>query len=59
MHLDTLPDSAGALLFTNRQGGPLRFNQWRKAYFDPAVLRAGLADVTRHDLRVAYDKWGR
>lgn len=56
-HLDTLPDSPDMLLFTNRHGQPLRYNQWRKAYFDPAVSAAGLKDVTPHDLRASHGTW--
>lgn len=32
----------------------MRYNQWRKAYFDPAVAAAGLTDVTPHDLRASH-----
>ncbi|MFE0436194.1 DUF2637 domain-containing protein [Streptomyces nigra] len=32
-------------------------NQWRKAYFDPAVSAAGLTDVTPHDLRTSHGTW--
>ncbi|WP_341829964.1 tyrosine-type recombinase/integrase, partial [Streptomyces hainanensis] len=52
-----MPDGADALLFTNRHGRPLRYNQWRKAYFDPAVSAAGLVDVTPHDLRASHGTW--
>ncbi|MBB4714017.1 hypothetical protein BJ965_003899 [Streptomyces luteogriseus] len=38
-------------------GKPLRYNQWRKAYFDPAVPAAGLTDVTPHDLRASHGTW--
>lgn len=56
-HLATLPESPDALLFTNQQGNPLRYNQWRKAYFDPAVSAVGLVDVTPHDLRASHGTW--
>ncbi|MFJ6130586.1 tyrosine-type recombinase/integrase [Streptomyces griseoviridis] len=56
-HLTTLPDSDDALLFTTPGGKPLRYNQWRKAYFDPAVAAAGLSDVTPHDLRASHGTW--
>lgn len=56
-HLATLPDSPDALLFTNGKGLPLRYNQWRKAYFDPAVSAARLTDVTPHDLRASHGTW--
>ncbi|WP_375804497.1 tyrosine-type recombinase/integrase [Arsenicicoccus cauae] len=32
-------------------GGPLRLDNWRRRVFDPAVKRAGLVDVTPHDMR--------
>lgn len=57
VYLDQLPGGADALLFSNTQGRPLRYNQWRKAYFDPAVSAAGLTDVTPHDLRASHGTW--
>ncbi|WP_301129709.1 tyrosine-type recombinase/integrase [Streptomyces cacaoi] len=56
-YLEALPGGADALLFPNTQGQPLRYNQWRKAYFDPAVSAAGLSDVTPHDLRASHGTW--
>lgn len=56
-HLETLPAQDDALLFTTPGGKPLRYNQWRKAYFDPAVSAAGLTDVTPHDLRASHGTW--
>lgn len=56
-HLETLPDGGRALLFTTPAGKPLHYNQWRKAYFDPAVAAAGLTDVTPHDLRASHGTW--
>ncbi|GAB3107473.1 tyrosine-type recombinase/integrase [Streptomyces calidiresistens] len=56
-HLDGLPEGDETLLFTNRFGRPLRYNQWRKAHFDPAVSAAGLKDVTPHDLRASHGSW--
>ncbi len=56
-YLDTLPGGDDALLFTNSFGRPLRYNQWRKAHFDPAVAAAGLSDVTPHDLRASHGTW--
>jgi len=53
-HLETLHGGDDALLFTTPAGKPLRYNQWRKAYFDPAVSAAGLTDVTPHDLRASH-----
>ncbi|MEU9701361.1 site-specific integrase [Streptomyces sp. NPDC047981] len=56
-YLCSLPGGDEALLFTNRSGRPLRYNQWRKAHFDPAVTAAGLTDVTPHDLRASHGTW--
>jgi integrase len=56
-HLASLPDPPDSLLFTNSHGHPLRYNQWRKAYFDPAVAAVGLVDVTPHDLRASHGTW--
>jgi integrase len=56
-YLDALPGGDDALLFTNRFGRPLRYNQWRKTYFDAAVSAAGLSDVTPHDLRASHGTW--
>lgn len=39
------------LVFTAPRGGPLRLNNWRRRVFDPALDRAGLTDLTPHDLR--------
>ncbi|MEU8752002.1 tyrosine-type recombinase/integrase [Streptomyces chartreusis] len=57
MFLETLPGGDDALLFTTPAGKPLRYNQWRKAYFDPAVAAAGLTGVTPHDLRASHGTW--
>ena len=56
-YLGTLVAGDAVLLFTNRHGRPLRYNQWRKACFDPAVKAAGLSDVTPHDLRASHGTW--
>ncbi|CAL9498530.1 hypothetical protein SUDANB43_03372 [Streptomyces sp. enrichment culture] len=56
-YLEELPTGGDALLFTTFAGKPLHYNQWRKTYFDPAVLAAGLTDVTPHDLRVSHGTW--
>ncbi|MEU5486951.1 site-specific integrase [Streptomyces sp. NPDC020196] len=56
-YLEDLPGGDDALLFTNTAGRPLRYNQWRKAHFDPAVAAAGLTDVTPHDLRASHGTW--
>lgn len=46
-HLETLPCGEDALLFVTPGGKPLRYNQWRKAYFDPTVAAAGLTTSRR------------
>ncbi|MGW3555548.1 tyrosine-type recombinase/integrase [Streptomyces griseoincarnatus] len=56
-YLEELPGGDDALLFTTPAGKPLRYNQWRKAYFDPAVSAADLTDVTPHDLRASHGTW--
>lgn len=56
-HLETLPGGEDTLLFVTPGGKPLRYNQRRKAYFDPAVAAAGLTDVTQHDLRASHGTW--
>ncbi|WST34790.1 hypothetical protein OG379_39205 [Streptomyces sp. NBC_01166] len=45
-HLETLAGGEDALLFVTPGGNPLRYNQWRKAYFDRAV--AGCRAHRRH-----------
>ena len=55
-HLDTevghLPD---ALLFTDRNGGPIRHGTLYSRHFKPAALRAGLPrDLRFHDLRHSF-----
>jgi hypothetical protein len=50
-------DGARALLFTGRKGRPLRYSSWRRNRFDPARHAAGLAGVTRHDLRASRATW--
>ncbi|MFI8498351.1 tyrosine-type recombinase/integrase [Streptomyces sp. NPDC085524] len=57
VHLAGLGSGDDVLLFANSKGGPLRYNQWRKACFDPAVKAAGLTDVTPHDLRASHGTW--
>jgi integrase len=51
-------DPAG-LLFTEKDGRPLDYNNWRKRVWIPAVARAGLAEPlpTPHDCRHSYGSW--
>lgn len=44
-------DDPRAPLFLGQAGGLLRPNNFRRRHFDPAVLLAGLAPLTPHDLR--------
>ncbi|MFJ3137154.1 hypothetical protein ACIPK5_14765 [Streptomyces sp. NPDC086843] len=39
-YLEELPGGEDALLFTTPVGKSLRYNQWRKACFDPTVSAA-------------------
>ncbi|HMK98307.1 MAG TPA: site-specific integrase [Acidimicrobiales bacterium] len=40
-----------ALVFTAPEGGPLRPASWRRRYWHPAVIEAGLNPLRPHDLR--------
>jgi integrase len=51
-HLETVPPEGDALVFTTRRGTPLRNQNFRRNFFDPAAARAGLpAGITPHGLR--------
>jgi integrase len=53
-HLSEFVDSTGdALVFTAPAGGPL-FRSWGRTVLRPAVLRAGLDDITFHGLRHSF-----
>lgn len=55
--LDKL-DYSGEWLFTNRDGGPVRYPGFRHRVWDKAVLRAGLDPTpTPHDLRHTCASW--
>lgn len=57
-HLDAKVGKApDALLFVGQRGGVLRYNSWRRSYFNKAVEKAGLKDVTPHDLRATHATW--
>ena len=45
------PLDAGALLFTDADGGPVRYGNWRRRAWVPAVEAAGCVGVGFHDLR--------
>lgn len=47
------------LLFTDRDGGPLDYNNWLKRVWKPAIAAAELADPqpTPHDCRHSYGSW--
>ncbi len=42
-----------ALVFVSEQGGPLRYERWRRRVWLPATRRAALPGLTFHDLRRA------
>jgi integrase len=42
---------ADALVFTGPEGGPLRVPMWRQRYWQPAIIKAGVAPLRPHDLR--------
>jgi integrase len=44
-------NSSTAFLFTSAQGMPFRANNWRSRTWSKAVVAAGLAPLTPHDLR--------
>jgi integrase len=44
---------ADALVFVSEQGGPLRYERWRRRVWLPAVRGASLERLTFHDLRRA------
>lgn len=51
-HLDAVPPGDETLVFTSQRGTPLRNQNFRRSYFDPAAARAGLpAGITPHGLR--------
>jgi integrase len=55
-HLDGVGvdrDDERALVFTSPTGGPLRYSNFRKRVWYPAVERAGLPPIGFHDLRRA------
>lgn len=56
-YLRTRPDEPDVLIFVGRTGNVLRYNSWRRTYFDPAVKAAGLVGVTPHDLRATHGTW--
>lgn len=45
------PMGPNALLFMDRDGGPLDYNNWRTRVWVPAVKAAGLPKLRYHDLR--------
>lgn len=51
-HLGTVPPGGETLVFTGQRGTPLRNQNFRRTYFDPAAASAGLpAGITPHGLR--------
>jgi len=50
-HLATYGRKPDDLVFTAPEGGPVQLNVWRRRFWAPAVLAAGLAHLRPHDLR--------
>jgi integrase len=50
-HLRDFPPGPAGLVFTAPGGGPLRYHNWRRDAWKPAVERAGLEPLRFHDLR--------
>ena len=45
---------APSYLFTDRKGGPIDKNNWRRRVFNKALVKAGLRKVRIHDIRHGY-----
>jgi integrase len=54
-----IPAPDEGLVFTSPQGSRLRYDNWLRRVWQPALHRAGLADPqpTPHDLRHTYGSW--
>jgi integrase len=50
-HLAAFPLPTSGLVFTNPAGGPLRRTNFRRRFFQPAVVASGLQPLRFHDLR--------
>jgi integrase len=50
-HLSGIPDDQETLVFTSSEGRPLRRSNFNRRYWQPALSRARLENVTPHDLR--------
>ncbi|GBD85023.1 putative prophage phiRv2 integrase [bacterium BMS3Abin02] len=50
-HLSGISDDPEDLVFTSREGRPLRRSNFNRRYWKPALDVAGLENVTPHDLR--------
>lgn len=53
-HLTRWPPTENGLVFTSKEGGPLRHTNFRRRYWMPAVKAAGLAPLRYHDLRHSH-----
>jgi integrase len=51
-HLAQVPSSE--LVFTSTQGHPIRWTNFKRRYWKPALVAAGLPDVRFHDLRHSH-----
>lgn len=50
-HMEDVGDDPDALVFTSPKGCVLRYSNFRRKFWNPARERAGLDDLTPHDLR--------
>ena len=50
-HAGFTHDDTDALVFTDEEGGPLRYSNWRRRVWLPAAAAAGCAGAGFHDLR--------
>jgi integrase len=50
-HVAAYPPGPEGFVFTMREGGPLRRNNWVRDVWRPAIRRAGLEPLRPHDLR--------
>lgn len=58
-HLETVPADAGALLRPSRTGRPLRYASYRLWVWDPAAVKAGLAQPKPIPVRRPADRLGK
>jgi len=54
---DAMPADPAAYLFPDSIGGPLDYTNFMRTVWRPATSRAGLGEVTPHDLRASCASW--